>query len=106
MTIKEYLTATLSKFQISETDINLLMLNQGLDDSQPLNVTEVEIAIYNEFSSLLPLMDVSEGTMSIKWNMATLKLWYSMLAKKLGKEDVFNELSGKDVEVTDKSYLF
>src|SRR5690606_14695176 len=98
MTVKEYLTATLSKFQISETEIDLLMLNQGLTEG-PINITEVKTAIYNEFSSLIPLMDVSEGTMSIKWNMPALWTWYSLLAKELGKEDVLASLNAPDNSV-------
>ncbi|SRR5690606_18501074 len=105
MTVKEYLSATLSKFQISETEIELLMLNQNLKEG-PINITEVKTAIYNEFSSLIPLMDISEGTMSIKWNLPALRTWYSLLAKELGKEDVLATLMAKDDEVTDRSYLF
>ncbi len=105
MTVKEYLSATLSKFQISETEIELLMLNQNLKEG-PINITEVKTAIYNEFSSLIPLMDISEGTMSIKWNLPALRTWYSLLAKELGKEDVLATLIAKDDEVTDRSYLF
>lgn len=104
MTTREYLTATLSKFNVSEKDIDLLYVNQGIE-TEDLDVNAVKLAIYNEFSSLLPLANISEGGLSITWNMDALKIWYSLLAKQLGKEDVLKSISGKDVEVNDVSYL-
>ena len=106
MTTKEYLTATLSKFQISENEIDLLMLNQKLEDGELSDLIAAKTAIYNEFSALIPLMDVSEGTMSIRWNLPALRMWYSLLAKELGKEDVLAGLAAKDDIVQDRSYLF
>ncbi len=104
MTYKEYLTATLSKFQISPAEIDLIIVNQGLEGEA--DVLTAKTAIYNEFSTLIPVMDVSEGTMSVKWNLGALRMWYSLLAKELGKEDVLATLAAKDDEVTDRSYLF
>ena len=105
MLVKEYLTASLSKFDLSESDIDLIMINQNLLNDE-VDVKLAKTAMYNEFSSLIPLMDLSEGTMSIRWNFSAIKLWYSLLAKELGKEDVLSSLEDKSVEVTDRSYLF
>lgn len=106
MTTKEYLTATLSKFQLSPSDIDLILINQSLDGDSEVNVLSVKTAIYNEFSALVPVMDVSEGTMSIKWNLTGLKVWYSLLAKELGKEDVLASLDAKDDNVNNASFFW
>lgn len=106
MNVKEYLTATLSKFQLSHSDIDLIMINQGLTEEEPVDVTTVKTAIYNEFSALIPVMDISEGSMSIKWNMAGLRAWYSLLAKELGKEDVLASLNAPDNSVNNASFFW
>src|SRR5690606_3275178 len=109
MTIKEYITTTLSKFQISEGEIDVILLNQNLDGGETITasgITEVETAIYNEFSSLIPVMDISEGSMSIKWNIPALMMWYSLLAKKLGKEDVLASLNAADDSVNNASFFW
>lgn len=106
MNVREYLTATLSKFQLSPSDIDLIMINQGLTEEEPVDVMTVKTAIYNEFSALIPVMDISEGSMSIKWNMAGLRAWYSLLAKELGKEDVLASLNAPDNSVNNASFLW
>lgn len=106
MNVREYLTATLSKFQLSPSDIDLIMINQGLTEEEPVDVMTVKTAIYNEFSALIPVMDISEGSMSIKWNMAGLSAWYSLLAKELGKEDVLASLNAPDNSVNNASFFW
>lgn len=106
MTVKEYLTATLSKFQLSPSEIDLIMINQGLEDVEVEDVVSVKTAIYNEFSALIPIVDISEGSMSIKWNMEGLKIWYSLLAKELGKEDVLASLNAPDDSVNNASFYW
>lgn len=105
MTVKEYLTATLSKFQLSSSEIDLIMINQELPDDE-VDVLAVKTAIYNEFSALIPIVDISEGSMSIKWNMAGLRAWYSLLAKELGKEDVLASLNASDDSVNNASFYW
>lgn len=109
MTIKEYITTTLSKFQISEGEIDVILLNQNLDGGETITasgIKDVETAIYNEFSSLIPVMDISEGGLSIKWNIPALMMWYSLLAKKLGKEDVLASLNATDDSVNNASFYW
>ena len=106
MTVKEYLTATLSKFQLSPSEIDLIMINQGLTEENPVDVETIKNAIYNEFSALIPIVDISEGSMSIKWNMAGLKARYSLLAKELGKEDVLASLNAPDNSVNNASFFW
>ena len=105
MTVKEYLTATLSNFQLSSSEIDLIMINQDLPDDE-VDVVAVKTAIYNEFSALMPIVDISEGSMSIKWTMAGLRAWYSLLAKELGKEDVLASLNAPDDSVNNASFFW
>lgn len=106
MTVREYLIATLSKFQLSTSEIDLIMVNQKLEDVELGDVVTVKTAIYNEFSTLIPIVDISEGSMSIKWNMAGLRTWYSLLAKELGKEDVLASLNTPDNSVNNASFFW
>lgn len=104
MTYKEYLLASLSKFQVSVADVNLILINQEINGEDVADIRKAKEAIYAEFSGLIPIVEISEGGMSIKWNLPALKMWYSLLAKELGKVDV---LAGEpDNEVTDRSYMF
>ena len=106
MTAREYLTASLSKFQFTESEISLILYNQEIEEGAALSPEELKLVLYKEFSNILPVMEISEGGFSMKTNLEALKIWYSLLAKELGKEDVLKSVSGKDVEVNDVSYLF
>ena len=89
MTNKEALTATLSRFGLTEADIDLILFNQGLSPDAEADSKAVKVALYNEFVTILPLANVSEGGYSISWNAELLKLWFSALSKELGKPDPF-----------------
>ena len=101
MNYKEYLTATLSRFNLSETDIDLIIINQGLEDGE-VDVKTAKMAIFKEFSLVLPLANISEGGFSISWNFEALKMWYSQLAHELGEVDLLNV---KRDTVQDMSFL-
>ncbi len=102
MTRKEYLMKMLSRFNVSEDDVDLIMINQNISIDGEINVKDLKTAIYNEFTQFLPLANISEGGLSINWNMETLKLYYSQLAKELGLEDLLND---RQNSVSDASYL-
>ena len=102
MTNKKYLQLTLGKFNISSDEIDLLLLNQGLIGTDEANAGALQIAMYEEFATLIPLANISEGGYSISWNWDGLKLWYSLLAKKLGREDLSD---GVDDTVQDMSFM-
>ena len=104
MTNKEYLTGLISKFGVSEMDIDMIIVSQGLNGDSEADVKAVEEAAYNEFQQLIPIQEVAEGDLSIKWNMTGLKLWYSLLAKKLNKPDLLAEINAPDKEVNDASF--
>lgn len=97
MTNKEYLTATLSRFGLTETDVNLIILNQNINEVESVRVPEMKAALYSEFTSIIPLADVSEGGYSIKWNMEAIKLWYSQLANELGRDNILDGLSADEI---------
>ena len=83
---KEYLTKTLSRFNLTEDDIDLILAEHpGLEEAN-FN------AIYKSMSEILPVANISEGGFSLSWNMDALKMWYNALCKELGKENI---LGGK-----------
>lgn len=90
MTYREYLTATLRRFYVSPTDIDILMLNQGINPDDTVDIPTAKRAMYHEFSLLLPLANVSEGGFSMSWDKDMVAAWYSMLANELDEPDVLN----------------
>lgn len=91
MTYTEYFSAICSRFNFTETDIQILLLNQAAlipDPDEDVDVNTAKRALYKEFSSMIPLYNVSEGGYSVSWNIEALKLWYSAIANELGLEDV------------------
>ncbi|WP_343302851.1 DUF6706 family protein [Chitinophaga niabensis] len=89
MTNKEYIQVYLSKFGITDQEIELMLLNAGLNGGDPVTDTKaLDTAIYYQLPPLFAgMQDVSEGGYSIKWNLDGIKLWYSWLARKLGLPD-------------------
>lgn len=87
-TNKEYLTKTLSRFNITEDDVELILADTGLEGDDPLDVRACKLAMYRSMSSILPAANISEGGYSISWNMEALRMWYRALCKELGVEDV------------------
>lgn len=99
-TNKEYLTKSLARFNVTEDDVDLILVDSGLDGEADLDVRAAKLAIYKSMSSILPTANISEGGYSISWNMDALKMWYSALCKELGKEDV---LAAKKRKVRNRS---
>ena len=90
MTNKEYLTISLNGLNISEDDIDIILLKGGLDADDKADVKVCDVAVYNRMSVILKgmLQNVSEGGYSISWNMEAVKLYYTALCNELGKENV------------------
>lgn len=104
MTYKEYISKTLSRFQVTEDDVDLLILNQagiipGPDDE--VNVALAKKALALEFGSLIPLADITEGGYSIRWNWDAIKLWYHGLCRELGMEPVSEKVQPTVRNMTD-----
>lgn len=88
MTYKEWMTATGSRFNVSEADIELILVNQGIEPEEQVDVVKAKTAMCKEFAMVIPMANVTEGGYSVSWNMEALKLWYKQTASELGLTDV------------------
>ena len=90
ITNKEYLTKSLGNLNVSDNDIDVILLKAGMDADAPADVAGCDLAAYTRFSVILSGMtqNVSEGGYSVSWNMDAVKLWYNALCRELGKENV------------------
>ncbi len=90
MTNKEYLTKSLAGLDISDDDIDVILLKAGLSGTAATDANACDIAVYNRMSTVLKSMmrNVSEGGYSNSWNMEAVKLFYKSLCYELGKENV------------------
>ena len=104
MTNREYITSIVARFGLSESDVNLILFNHQLDEEETAVVDTIKKVLYDEFSSLIPLANVSEEGFSQSWNMQAVKLWYSLLAKDLGLPNILSDVDS-DNEVNDCSYF-
>jgi hypothetical protein len=87
MTYKEWITATAGRFQIGQSDIDLILANQSAlisDPSADVDVTIAKTALVNEITTLIPLADISEGGYSITYNWDAIKFWYKKACLELG----------------------
>lgn len=87
MTNKAYLTALLSGLNVAESQIDMVLTDAGLNASADASSRSCKIAVYNSFSRIIPLANVSEGDLSITWNMDAVKAFYRSLCDELGVED-------------------
>jgi hypothetical protein len=90
MTNKQYLTKALSGLNMSEDDIDIILLKSELDADADVDVRSCDMATYNRMSVLFKgvLQNVSEGGYSVSWNMDAVKLFYNALCSELGVENV------------------
>lgn len=88
MTYKEWMIATGSRFNVSEADIELILVNQGIEPEEQVDVVKAKTAMCKEFAMVIPMANVTEGGYSVSWNMEALKLWYKQTASELGLTDV------------------
>ena len=93
-TNKEYLTKLLNGLNISDDDIDIIMLRGGLDADAVADVQNCDKAVYNRMSVILKgtaqNTSVSEGgyLRSTSWNMKAVELFYTALCNELGLENV------------------
>ncbi len=90
MTNKEYLTKALNGLNVSEDDIDIILVKSGLVADDVADVRACDMAVYNRMSVVLKGMsqNISEGGYSISWNIEAVKMYYSALCNELGKENV------------------
>ena len=89
-TNKEYLTKSLNGLNVSEDDIDVILLKSNLDGNTSVDVSACDNAVYSRMSVILKgaMQNVSEGGYSVSWNMEAVKLFYNALCNELGKENV------------------
>lgn len=90
MTNKQYLIKSLNGLNVSEDDIDIILLKAGLDGDGNVEITDCDKAVYNRMSIVLKgaTQNVSEGGYSISWNIEAVKLYYNALCNELGVENV------------------
>jgi len=90
MTNKEYLTKSLNGLNLSEDDIDIILLKSGISGESVVDVQSCDKAVYNRMSIVLKgaTQNVSEGGYSVSWNMEAVKLYYNALCDELGLENV------------------
>lgn len=90
ITNKQYLTKSLNGLNVSEDDVDVILLKSGIDGEETADVQGCDKAVYNRMSVILKgaTQNVSEGGYSISWNMEAVKLFYNALCNELGLENV------------------
>jgi len=90
MTNKQYLIKSLNGLNITEDDIDIIILKSSLDGDAVVDVQASDNAVYNRMSVILKgtTQNVSEGGYSISWNMEAVKMYYNALCNELGLENV------------------
>lgn len=90
MTNKQYLVKSLSGLNISEDDIDIILLKASLDGDAEADVRGCDYATYRRMSLILKgvMQNVSEGGYSISWNIEAVKLYYNALCNELGLDNV------------------
>lgn len=90
MTNKEYLTKSLTGLNLSEDDIDIILLKNSLDGEAAVDVLACDKSVYNRMSIVLKgaTQNASEGGYSVSWNMEAVKLYYNALCDELGLENV------------------
>lgn len=91
MTYKEWITATVSRFHLTASDVDLILINQSATIPNPNVNVDVRIAknaLVAEFATILPLVNVSEGGYSVNWNIDAIKLWYKSMCQELGVKPI------------------
>lgn len=89
MTNREYIVSKTSKFNLAKADIELILIENDLNPNEEVDVNSCKLALYSSFYSMIPLADITEGDMSVKWNMEAIKLFFAGLAKELKLENPF-----------------
>lgn len=89
MTNKEYIAKSLSRLDITSDEVDLIIVENGLNSVSDVSVTECKKAIVKSFGIWIPIhSSISEGGVSKSWNLDAVKLYYSGLCKELGIVDV------------------
>ena len=90
MTNKEYLTKLLNGLDVSDDDVDIILLKGGISPDASVSTSACDNAVYNRMSVVLKsaLQNVSECGYSVSWNMEAVKMFYHSLCNELGKPNV------------------
>lgn len=93
MTNKEYISAYLGKYGVTDDEVTLLLMEQGITpdaEADTTNLSPLKVAMYNWLPGMIAgLQNITEGGYSITWNVDGLKTWISWLAGQLGLSDPY-----------------
>lgn len=90
---REFIAASLKRFGIEDTDIDLIVAEHpDVDPEGPIDPEKCKSAMYESMSAILPgvCRNVTEGGYSESWNIEGIKMWYASLAAELGRDDVLS----------------
>lgn len=109
ITVQEYIETKLQRFNISIGDVELAaaLVENGLgvsDAYAPGNAKKVKETFVSIIPEMLLMSEVSEGDLTIKWNIEGVKAYYAMLCKELGIDDKLNNVSTPTI--TNRSNLW
>ena len=90
MTNLQYLKINCGGFGVTDDELTLILTNAGVAPSADADIDACDMVLYNHFSLVLrqALMNVSEGGMSVSWNIEAVKAYYAILCEKTGQPDV------------------
>jgi hypothetical protein len=92
VTSKEYLSKFLSGLNVSEDDIDIILLKSSIDADAAADAAACDRAVYSRMSVILKgaAQNVSEGGYSVSWNMEAVRMFYSSLCNELGLDNVLD----------------
>lgn len=105
MTIKEYIVGKFEAFNISEAILADVMTEAGLDIEQDYgsdvsqSTGEAMCRICEELVFAPKLKSVSEGGMSLSWDMSSLGKYYLWLCRRYGRKPNKDTLGMMDMSV-------
>lgn len=89
MTTREYIEQKLDKFDVTQNEVELIIVENSLVGDSPVDVRAAKLAICKSFGVWLQVYaSISEGGVSKTWNYDAVKLFYSALCVELGIADV------------------
>lgn len=104
MTYKNYIEATLAKFGVGETEVQLICIDNGIKENHDVDVAVAKKAIHKSLSIWLPVhTSISEGGVSESWNYDAVKIFYGTLCNELGLE---NAVESHSSTIKDRSNIW
>ena len=96
-----YIKTSLRKFNLSDDEVEMIMIDNGIAPSDTVDSIVAKKAIHKSISTWLPVRSsISEGGVSETWNLELVQLYYKSLCDELGLENVLDK--GQN-EIRDRS---